>query len=276
MPIVAQGGTVTLSVNVGHANGNPADDPSLALTVLDPVGDPVAGFPVAIPPIVRDEIGAYHYVWSVPVDLAVGGYTASWEATVDGADASGSELVEVVAVGAIEPQYLSLAELKTHVTSTLADSALQDLLDAAYDAIIEYAGTDGPVSELYRVHGDLLLLARPAASVVSVIEQDVTLAADDYEIRGTGRTLRRLATGTNPASYWCGRVDVSYMPRSEAAQRKVVQLELVKLDLAFSPGGLASQRIGEWQESYATNAGGYDEQHAAILGRLRSGGVMIQ
>lgn len=101
MPIVAQGGSVTLNANVGHSNGDPADDAALTLTILDSLGTLVAGFPVAIPPIVRTALGTYHYDWAVPVLLAPGGYSAIWDATVDGADAGGSEPVVVVAPGTV-------------------------------------------------------------------------------------------------------------------------------------------------------------------------------
>lgn len=104
MPIVAVGGTVTLATTVSHFNGSPADDPGLTLTISDTLGVPVAGFPVVIPPIVRDALGAYHFDWAVPSDLAVGDYTATWSATVDGAAAVGYEQVEVVTPGSVGAQ----------------------------------------------------------------------------------------------------------------------------------------------------------------------------
>jgi len=102
MPRVAQGGFVTLQGNVGRANGYPADAPDLTLVILDTVGDPVAGFPVDIPPIMRVDLGVYTYAWAVPIDLAIGDYVATWEGTVDGAPAGGSETVEVVPPGAVD------------------------------------------------------------------------------------------------------------------------------------------------------------------------------
>lgn len=123
MPIVAQGGDVTLVGVVGHSNGNPADDPSLTLTVVAPLGATVAGFPVGIPPIVRDSLGVYHYDWTVPALLAVGNYTATWNATVDGANASGSEQVEVVAAGSVSVSvgWPMLEELKQVLDVTSDD-----------------------------------------------------------------------------------------------------------------------------------------------------------
>lgn len=265
MPLVARGGSLTLHGRVAHANGNPADDPDLTLTLLDPDGDPVAGFPVAIPPIVRLALGSYEYTWAVPADLATGSYTATWDATVDGAPTSGSESVEVVDEGAIVPPYLTVDELRLFVSSTVDDAALQVLIDAAYDEIEDVAPST-PVNELIRVHGDLLMLAYEVSSIVAIIEDGVTLAADDYEVRSSGRTLRRLVTGTHPAYAWRGTVDVSYVPEADTATRKRVQLALVKLDLAFSPG-LASQTIGTWTEAYVAGKP-YAEQRSDILASL--------
>ena len=276
MPRVAQGGAVTLRGNVGHANGFPADAADLTLDILDSGGSSVAGFPVAIPPIVRDDLGEYHYDWAVPALLAVGDYTATWEGTVDGAVAGGSETVEVVLPGDVDQPYLTVDDLRLYVSSTLTDDALQMLLDAAYDEIEDVAPS-GQVNELIDPgHGDLLMLSREADSIVSIAEQfhgtSVTLAADDYEVRSSGTTLRRLATGTNPSHHWRGRVDVAYLPGDDMAIRKRVQLELVKLDLAFSPS-LASQTIGTWSETYTTGKP-YADQRSEILASL-GGGVMI-
>ena len=171
---------------------------------------------------------------------------------------------------------LTVDELRLHVTSTLTDEALQLLLDAALDAIEDVAPT-GPVTELITPgSGDLVLLSREATAITSVVEeywgQSTTLAADDYELRSGGQTLRRLSTGTNPAYAWRGRVDVAYTVEDDSAERKRVQLELVKLDLAFNPA-LRSQTIGTWSEDYADKP--YADQRAGILASLAGGPLAI-
>jgi hypothetical protein len=103
VPRVAQGGRVTLHGHVGRSNGYPADAADLHLTLLTEAGTVVSGFPVAIPPIVRLGLGDYSYEWTVPGAFPLGDYTATWHATVDGADAGGSETVEVVEPGTIDP-----------------------------------------------------------------------------------------------------------------------------------------------------------------------------
>ena len=281
MPRVAQGGTVALHGNVSRANGFPADpDPgaTLSLTILDDAGVAVAGFPVTTPAITRDDLGEYHYDWTIPIALVVGDYTATWATLVDLGAAGGSETVEVVAPGSVDVPYLTVTDLRLHVTSALTDPALQLLLDAAYDDINDYAGPSGPCDELIVPgHGDLLMLSRPAGSVGAVVEQfygtETTLAANDYEIRSSGQTLRRLSTGTNPSHYWRGRIDVTYTPAGDADTRKRVQLELVKLDLSFTPG-VASEAIGTWSESYVSGKP-YAEQRAEILASLGSGVLIV-
>jgi hypothetical protein len=143
VPIVAQGGSVTLNANVGHSNGNPADDAALTLTILDSLGDPVAGFPVAIPPIVRTDLGTYHYVWSVPALLALGDYTATWDATVDSADAGGSEQVEVVAPGTISTAGifdLAAGKARLGITDTKDDALIQSFIDSITNTLQNIAG----------------------------------------------------------------------------------------------------------------------------------------
>jgi hypothetical protein len=102
--------------------------------------------------------------------------------------------------------------------------------------------------------------------VSEVIEGTTTLAADDYELRSTGYTLRRLTGGTNPASFWRDRVRVTYTPLSDLALREVAQIELVKLDVAFNPT-LAAQTIGSWSETYQQGKS-YPDQRADILASL--------
>lgn len=174
---------------------------------------------------------------------------------------------------------LALDELRQHIETDLEDDALQRLLDAAYQAIDEYAGVEGDVSEYLRAgYGDLLFLSRRALSITSVIERDVTLAASDYELRPSGLQLRRLTTGTHPSTRWHGRIDVTYTALADDAERDRVAIELCKLDVTHEPG-LASQTLGAWSETYQTGTaqtGGYSDQRAAILASLYVGAVMMR
>jgi hypothetical protein len=274
MPIVAQGGTVTLEAVVGHSNGSPADDANLTLTILDDAGVPVAGFPVAIPPIVRDDLGEYHYDWTVPALLPVGDYTATWDATVDGADAGGSEQVEVVPPGSVGTTGLTTDQFRAFQTTTLADAELALLLAAAWDEIEDAAGPQGTVTErLGPFRGDRLMLSREADSITSVVEDArssaLTLAADDYELSDSGKMLYRLTVGTHPRWAWWGRIHVTYTVADDTAQRQRVQRDLVMLDL-IGAGGVTSERIGDWTQTFATSSNPA-EMRASILASLGSG-----
>ena len=168
---------------------------------------------------------------------------------------------------------LSVDTLRLHVSSKLGDVALQGLLDAAYEAIDNHLGVIGPVQELILASGNgpLLMLSRRALSITSVTEHETTLAADDYELRSSGQMLYRLNTGTNPRRSWRAvRIDVTYAPYVDEAERDRVATELVKLDLNYKPG-LVSEQIGDWQEQFARNdLFNYDTERDAILATLGS------
>lgn len=167
---------------------------------------------------------------------------------------------------------LTVEQLKLRpgfVGTTIDDSVLSSELAAAYEAIAAYAGADGNVTEwIRRPHGRLLMLARSASAIVSVTEGTTALAATDYELND--QTLRRLATGTHPARWWCGDIDVVYTPIDQDDERDRVAAELVGLSLTFRPG-IASQQIGPWREAYQEGGAGqltYEQQRATILATL--------
>lgn len=170
---------------------------------------------------------------------------------------------------------LTIARLREFVTSSVSNSSLQILVDAAYLAIDDAIGPQGDVKEFFTVHGDLIMLSRRAVSITAVSENvrwaALALAADDYELRPSGQMLVRLRTGTNPRWYWQGRVDVTYRPPDDTANRVRVAIDLVKLDIATNPG-LASQSIGTWAEAYTSNSAfNYALERQSILASLSPG-----
>jgi hypothetical protein len=166
------------------------------------------------------------------------------------------------------------AEARTHIETTLGDVGLQLLLDAAEAAITEAVGPVGAVTEVLTAGtGDLVMLARRASAITSVSEYTVTLNANDYELVGSGRLLRRKDTGANPDSRWRGRLVVMYTPVSDLERRKAAQLALVRLDLDFNPG-VASESIGDWSETYRTDAS-YVDQRNQILAGLGASFVLL-
>lgn len=172
--------------------------------------------------------------------------------------------------------YLTLAQLRAFETTALGDEALLMLLNAAALDIVRTAGPMGvSVVHVGRASGPLLLLPRAAVDVTAIVENGVTLAADDYELSGTGTILRRLDSGTHPAHRWWGEVRVTFLPVDDLAARQRVQLALVRQDLTHNPG-LSSQSIGTWSEAYATGTNDYATERAAILASLDSVAVGIR
>lgn len=160
--------------------------------------------------------------------------------------------------------------VREHVETTLGDEALQRLLDAAYETLDEYLGSDtgdyaGTITELLTPRvGDLLRLSRRALSVEAVTEGTTELEADDYRLRPSGQVIQRLDTGTNPATCWRARADVRYTPLVDGAERDRVALALVKLDLNHDPG-IVQETIGSWTEMRGQQSGAYADERAAIL-----------
>jgi len=174
----------------------------------------------------------------------------------------------------------TVARLRGFITTGLSDATLQTLLDAAFESIVDVVGPPGNVEESFYPSGDLLMLSRKAASIVSVVEDArytaVELDPDDYELSRSGNRLTRLRHGTHPRSDWRGRVKVIYLPVDDSANRIRVATELVKLNITFSPG-LASQTIGTWSESYQSpGSKSYPEQRADILASLESDTAWIR
>ncbi len=174
---------------------------------------------------------------------------------------------------------LTVDELREHVNTDLADTALQRLLDAAEWAIVNRAGAPGARTELAAGGYRFIALSRPAASIGSIVETvgstDLTLATDDYLI-GLGEMLvERLSTGTNARSVWNDRVTVVYTPVDDDPVRKEVQIALCKLAINHQPG-LAEEIIGEWTERFTNNSAWSNQaERDSILERLSIGGRMV-
>lgn len=163
---------------------------------------------------------------------------------------------------------LTVADLRTFVTSALPDAALQTLLDAAEAAIVGVAGATGEVTEYVAGGYSRIVVGRQIGTLTSITEDDVLLAATDY--RGSGYVLTRLDDAGNPRP-WGTAVTVVYTPADDTAERQRVQLELVKLDLNYRPG-LIAQSVEGFAEQYAAT---YEQSRADILDTLSPGSGMV-
>lgn len=175
--------------------------------------------------------------------------------------------------------YLSLTQAREFGLGVgMEDQALLILLDAALQDIVKAIGPLGEITEWQEAgRGDLLMVSRPILSVTSVRERwyysAIDLASDDYEVIADA-TLLRVRTGTNPATYWRGRVGVTYLPTDDLAARQRVQKLLVEQDITAGPG-LSGRRIGDWSEDYANNSvWNYQKERAAILATLTEGALI--
>lgn len=172
---------------------------------------------------------------------------------------------------------LTVEQFRSLSASSLEDSALQILLDAAEEAIVAFAGAPASALELLDGGNRFVSLARPATSISSITETSpwgatvTTLAADDYLLYPNGATILRLSGGTNSRWRWYGRVAVTYVPVDDTSERQRVQRALVDLDLNYAPG-TTSEQIGAWMEqrSQQSNQWNYTQERDAILASLAS------
>lgn len=196
---VAQGETYTWSATIRDGNGFLADCADLALTIADPDGDVLAGFPVTAPAIIHDALGEYHYVWSVGAGEQLGVYDADWSGTVDGLAVGGSDSVEVMVAGTVSPvgpTYATLDDLQKSM-KRVEDDAL--ILAAMSQALV--FGTDRITEELevdffrhpetWLVHGSGTTLLHVHSGIVSLsavrirpsrLNDWVSLTETDYDL----------------------------------------------------------------------------------------------
>jgi len=151
-----------------------------------------------------------------------------------------------------------LDRLKERFETDLSDTELQAILD---EVAAEIAARFGPLGAIVveRDGGARVLgVWRPIDTGQALAVTEVTgpaesggetvLAADDYRVRDGGRTLERLATGTNAASHWAPLVRLAYTPVDDAAQRDEVALQVAILEAQYR--GLSGERAGDWQAGY--------------------------
>jgi hypothetical protein len=192
---VALGGDKTLNAETTNGVGTPTDATALSLTVTDPHGSIVTGFPVtlAAAQVIHDGTGTYHYVWTVPGNLDTGEYTANWAGVVNGAAISGTETFNVEAAGSLVTQptssilaYLTPGRYRAMALgidlATKTDADLHSLIVSASAAINRYCAA--PQGFDFR-----------GGSIVS--EEHVWDSGNDH-VRGSGRLWPLCGAGVMP------------------------------------------------------------------------------
>jgi len=168
---------------------------------------------------------------------------------------------------------LTLGQARQHIETDLNDDALQLLIDAAEDYIVEKAGELATQIDEYRgeILATILLLTRKATEITTVIEEiksgdsyeSTTLETDDYQLRHDGRMIERLRDGSNPRGTWGDVVTITYEPVDDTNKRKVATINLVKLDIEYN--ALKSERVGD----YSSQSQDYETERARIVNGLK-------
>jgi len=161
---------------------------------------------------------------------------------------------------------LTVDQLRGYITTTVSDTDLLPLLDAAEQDI---GGMDA-VTERKQGGWATLVLDRRVGTITTVKEDietasPLTLSTDDYRV--DGYMLHRLDDGTNPYTIWQGEVEVIHAPYDDLAARKLAQVALIRLELTRQ-GGMTSERIGDYSATFGAGAD-YASRRAIILAPFR-------
>ena len=183
---------------------------------------------------------------------------------------------------------VTAAEVRKFVPTDLDDAALGILIDDADAEILERCGSLDSETETHARsnvgggQGDWLHLRRRAASITSITErryewtapaEAVVLAANDWTMHHSGRSLHREPDGDNANVYGWGQiVTVVHVPAGADSHRKRRRRAAIDLvQLAIRNEGLGAQTAGNHRVEFAD----YERERSRILRRLRySGGRM--
>jgi len=187
------GSQVPLGVTITDANGNPADATAVTLTITLPDGS------TATPSVNHSGTGLYDADYT---PAQSGRHTLFWVATGTNASSYADDFT------VRDPNYLSIVsfdEVKDHLnipsTSTTNDTELYRFIDAATEMAQNYTGTIlGRVTftnEIYDGNQQTLRLLHPRAiTILSVVENGLTLSSTDYALDYTGQRLDRVTSGS--------------------------------------------------------------------------------
>lgn len=167
---------------------------------------------------------------------------------------------------------LDIDQVRSAIETSLDDAGLQLQIDGALALVESVAGPVGAVTEERRGGSSVVLLGRRYASIESVTEGYATsyptvLATDDWELGPDGRSLTRRGYGTNPAAWFSGPVRVVGTAEDDVAIRRLVALQLIKHNLATTPGVLGFTE-GNWSIQFP-NGETWSATQADLLGTLR-------
>lgn len=186
------GDVVALGISVKDAAGQLSNATTVVCTIYLPDGT------TATPAVGNEGTGLYSTNYTPTI---VGRHQVRWVASGTNASAYTDEFTvrDFAQMGVV-----SLDEVKAHLnipaTSTDLDEEIRRFMDAANDLAEEYTGRvlgRRTITEIYDGSRDVLFLRTPCAlSVTSVVENGVTLTANDYALDYSGMRLNRLGSGS--------------------------------------------------------------------------------
>ena len=160
---------------------------------------------------------------------------------------------------------VTVAEARALVNTGLSDGDLQvviDRIEADITAKVGAPQTDAYATEVVKTmrgEGENLFLPTEIYSVVSIVEDTVTLTADQYQTWGGG-VIERLPMGTG----WGDRVVVTYKPADDRSVREGVIIDLLRLTLNRT--GMKSESIaGEYSYTAFDSS---DGEYRKVMKRL--------
>jgi len=161
---------------------------------------------------------------------------------------------------------VSVAEARAQINSSLSDAelgAVIDRIEAEIEAKIGPNQDDtGNITHVVTKRGgaDCLFMPSEISSIVSIVEDTVTLDSDQYQIWPAG-VIERLPVD---CSVWGDRCVVTYYPADDREIRKSVIIDVLRLDLNRT--GMLEESIGG-EYSYKT-AGDWDQRRREIMKRV--------
>lgn len=129
---------------------------------------------------------------------------------------------------------VTAADAKKQINTSLGDEDLQAIIDRIESQITARIGApwgdDNTPPEIEKtLYGDGMSLFLPTGiyEIVSIVEDDAELTADDYRVWGNGGVIERLPINSN----WGMVCAVTYKPMDDRFKRIPVIIDLLRLML---------------------------------------------
>lgn len=157
---------------------------------------------------------------------------------------------------------------KKQINTSMSDDVLQEIIDRIESQITArigapWADDNTPASAVKTLRGEGTCLFLPTAihAVTSIVEDTVTLDADEYRVWGNGGVIERLPIESN----WGTVCVVTYKPMDDRFKRIPVIIDLLRLTLERT--AMKSESIaGEYSYTAPEN---WDAEFRKAMKRLQ-------